>query len=65
MGVCPAVLPCSALCCAQRVAAWLRVSLLGVMIQVDEGDACWFRPTSTRTALREQHTFPLSDYDIA
>lgn len=30
-----------------------------------DGDACWFRPTSTRAALKEQSRFPLGDYLIA
>ncbi|WP_156750237.1 NAD(P)/FAD-dependent oxidoreductase [Mycobacterium sp. E2479] len=30
-----------------------------------EGDVCWFRPTSTRAALKQQAQFPLSDYRIA
>jgi cation diffusion facilitator CzcD-associated flavoprotein CzcO len=30
-----------------------------------DGDAAWFRPTSTRDALREQSQFPVSDYRIA
>lgn len=31
----------------------------------DEGDSAWFRPTSTRTALREQAKFPLTDYKFS
>jgi cation diffusion facilitator CzcD-associated flavoprotein CzcO len=30
-----------------------------------DGDACWFRPMSTRAALKEQAHFPLGDYQIA
>ncbi|MDO3333954.1 flavin-containing monooxygenase [Mycobacteroides abscessus] len=30
----------------------------------DDGDACWFRPTSSRAAFKQQARFPLGDYRI-
>ncbi|MEB4209554.1 NAD(P)/FAD-dependent oxidoreductase [Mycobacterium sp. 94-17] len=31
----------------------------------NDGEAAWFRPTSRQNAIREQKTFPISDYKIA
>lgn len=31
----------------------------------EAGDVCWFRPTSTRSAVRQQSRFPLTDYTFS